>query len=81
MREHLKDVTHFYSTKKTKWTRTNTCSCAGFREWPLDITVLSSEERNCKLLNKQQQKDQKTPAKLKDFVTVGESKSFSKGCP
>lgn len=77
----LLEVQAALNARKTKWTRTNTCSCAGFREWPLDITVLSSEERNCKLLNKQQQKDQKTPAKHKDFVTVGESKSFSKGCP
>lgn len=74
-------MTYFYSTKKTKWTKTNTCGCAGFQKWPLDITVLSSEDRNCKLLNKQQQKDQKAPAKHKDCIAMGESKLFAEGHP
>lgn len=81
MKGHLKNVTHFYSTMETKWAKTNTCSCAGFQKWPLDITVLSSEDKNCKLLNKQQQKDQKAPAKRKDCIDMSESKLFAEGHP
>lgn len=34
-----------YSTKKNKWPKPNSCVCAGFPKWPLNITVFPSEEK------------------------------------